>query len=130
MAGTYGKCKFDRLVAKYENEIEFEMMNTDWSIYSEMCRTNHAVSDFHLTQLYNHFLENNFFTPIPNIRHLIEVTLIIPATSATCERSFSKLKLIETFLRSTMSQERLSDLAIMNIERKLTKSLNIAEVID
>ena len=108
------KSKFDRLVAKYENEIEFEMMNTD----------------FHLTQLYIHFLENNFFSPIPNIRHLIEIALIIPATSATCERSVSKLKLNETFLRSAMSQERLSDLAIMNIKRKLAKSLDIAEVID
>ena len=94
----------DRLVAKYENEIEIEMMDTESSIFNEICKTNHAVSDFHLTQLYDHFLVNNFFSPIPNIRHLIEIALIIPATSAVCERSFTKLKLIETFLRSTMSQ--------------------------
>ena len=95
-----------------------------------ICRTNHTVSDPDLTQLYDHFLVNNLFSPIPNIRHLIEIALIIPATSAVCERSFSKLKLKETSLRSMMSQERLSDLAIMNIERKIAKSLDIAEVIE
>jgi len=35
------------------------------------------------------------------------ILLMLPARVATCERSFSKLKLIKNFLRSTMSQQRL-----------------------
>jgi hypothetical protein len=42
--------------------------------------------------------------------------LTLPISVASCERSFSKLKLIKTYLRSTMSQERLSSLAMLSIE--------------
>ena len=46
------------------------------------------------------------------------ILLTILVTVASAERSFSKLKLIKSYLRSTMSQERLSGLSILLIERK------------
>jgi len=48
--------------------------------------------------------------------------LTLTVTVVTCEHSFSKLKLIKNFLRSTMSQERLSDLAVLSIENHHAKS--------
>ena len=39
-------------------------------------------------------------------------------TSCSAERSFSALRRIKTFLRSTMGQDRLSSIAVINIERK------------
>jgi hypothetical protein len=44
--------------------------------------------------------------------------LTIGFSVASCERSFSKLKLIKTYLRSTMAQERLTNLALLSIEHK------------
>lgn len=49
--------------------------------------------------------------------------LTIPVTVATAERSFSKLKIIKTYLRSTMGQERLSCLSILSIEHKIANRL-------
>ena len=43
--------------------------------------------------------------------------LTLPVTTASNERSFSKSKFIETYLRSSMAQGRLSDLALLSIER-------------
>ena len=37
--------------------------------------------------------------------------------------SFSKLKLIKSYQRSTMSQERLSKLAILSIEKEMLEEL-------
>ena len=37
---------------------------------------------------------------------------------ASCERSFSKLKLIKTCIRSSMLQERLTSLTLISIERE------------
>ena len=42
--------------------------------------------------------------------------LIVPAINATSERSFSALRRVRTYLRSTMSQERLNHL-MMHKER-------------
>ena len=47
------------------------------------------------------------------------ILLTIPVTVATAERSFSKLKLIKSYIRSTMSQERLNGLAILSIEKHM-----------
>ena len=48
---------------------------------------------------------------------------------ASCERSFSKLKLVKIYLRSTMSQTRLTSLALLSIERQEAESINFESVI-
>ncbi|QQP54121.1 Uncharacterized protein FKW44_006841, partial [Caligus rogercresseyi] len=56
--------------------------------------------------------------------------LTIPVTVASAERSFSKLKIIKNYLRSTMTQERLSGLAILSIENIRAQELDIKEIIE
>jgi len=53
----------------------------------------------------------------------------LPVTVATAETSFSKLKIIKTYLRSTMSQERLDGLAIISIEHECAKDTDFDQVI-
>jgi len=48
---------------------------------------------------------------------------------ASGERSFSKLKLIKTYLCSTMTNDRFSGLAIMAIEHQLSRELDVEEII-
>jgi len=55
--------------------------------------------------------------------------MTLPVTVATAERSFSKLKIIKTYLRSTMSQERLAGLAIISIEDECAKDTVFDQVI-
>ena len=55
----------------------------------------------------------------PNTCIAYRILLTIPVTVASTERSFSKLKLIKSYLRSTISQERLSGLAILSIENEI-----------
>lgn len=54
---------------------------------------------------------------LTNIVVALRIFLTITVSNASCERGFSKLKLLKTYQRSTMSQERLSNLAILSIER-------------
>ena len=56
--------------------------------------------------------------------------MTIPVSVATAERSFSKLKLIKTYLRSTMGQERLTGLAMLSIESERAKKLDLEQIVD
>ena len=60
---------------------------------------------------------------------LLTLFLMIPITVASAERSFSKLKLIKTYLRSTMGQPRLADLAILSIENAEAKIMDFSNLI-
>jgi len=55
--------------------------------------------------------------------------LTIPVMVSSAERSFYKLKIIQNSLRSTMSQIRLSSLAIISIEKKIVKEINTSDII-
>ncbi|XP_026416473.1 zinc finger MYM-type protein 1-like [Papaver somniferum] len=58
------------------------------------------------------------------------ILLTIPVTVASAERSFSKLKLIKSYLRSTMSQERLNGLAMLSIEADMLSSIDYDSIIN
>ena len=42
-----------------------------------------------------------------------------PVTSCECERSFSRLRTIKTYLRSTMSEDRLNGLSLLYIHKDI-----------
>nr|CAH7756469.1 unnamed protein product [Callosobruchus chinensis] len=46
---------------------------------------------------------------IPEIIKLLKIIMTIPVSTCTAERSFSALRRIKTYLRSTMTQQRLND---------------------
>ena len=65
----------------------------------------------------------------PNLHQLYRLMATIPVTTATCERSFSKLALIKNQLRSTMGQKRLEGLMILSVESDITECLSFEDVI-
>ena len=69
--------------------------------------------------------ENQFKDTLPIFYKLVRLLSTNPATSCTAERPFSTFKRTLTWLRSTMNQERLRDVAIIAMERDIT--INILE---
>jgi hypothetical protein len=59
----------------------------------------------------------------------LQILLTLPVSVASCERSFSKIKLIKSYLRSTMSQDRFTKLAILSIESEVASSIDFSDVI-
>jgi hypothetical protein len=62
---------------------------------------------------------SDFHEVFPNVLKLYKLALTIGCSSASCERSFSALKRVKSYLRSTMSEERLMGLSLMSIESDL-----------
>jgi hypothetical protein len=66
----------------------------------------------------------------PNTIIAYRILLTIPVTVASAERSFSKLKLLKSYLRSTMLQERLNGLASIAIENEVLETIKYEELVD
>ena len=64
----------------------------------------------------------------PSIRSIMVILLTILATSSTCERSFSSMKRIKTYLRNTMTTDRLTNPALLHIHRE--RDIDIDTVAD
>ena len=58
------------------------------------------------------------------------VILTIPVTVASLEQNFSKLKLLKSYLRSTMTQERLNDLAMIAPESDMLEKIDYESIIE
>lgn len=74
----------------------------------------------------NQCVSSNF----PDVSSAVMLFLTLPVSVASAERSFSKLKIVKTYLRNTMGQQRLSDLSLISIEHEFLKTLNIDEIIN
>ena len=66
---------------------------------------------------------------LPNVVILLRILLTTAVSVASCERSFSKLKLIKSYLRSSMGQFRLTGLSLLSIERELADAIDFDHVI-
>ena len=59
---------------------------------------------------------------------LLTLILVMPATNAVSERSASSLRRIKTYLRSTMSQQRLNSLMILHTHKQRTDTLDLTKI--
>ncbi|KYN14293.1 hypothetical protein ALC57_13460, partial [Trachymyrmex cornetzi] len=66
---------------------------------------------------------------VPEYVKFIRVLLTIPTTCSN-EKSFSYLRHLKSYLRSTMKQERLNHIATLYIYREMVDKLNMQELIN
>jgi hypothetical protein len=66
----------------------------------------------------------------PNVSFAYRVLLEILMTVASAEKSFLKLKLIKTYLRCSMSQERLNSLTTLSIEKDMFENIDVDVILN
>ena len=65
----------------------------------------------------------------PNVETVLRIYLVLMITNCSSERSFSKMKIIKNRLRTTMTYERLSNLAIMSVEYDILRELDFNNLV-
>ena len=118
------KCFF---LVIYREDIDIDMLDTElktWLGYKLKFNLNDIQS------IHTHFTEKNLKLVFPNIFVLLLIFLTVPVTSVENERSFSVLKRLKSWLRTTMGQVRLSSLAIIQINPSELLKLNISDIVD
>lgn len=67
------------------------------------------------------------FSEVVTLAKLIQV---MPATNATSERSFSALRRVKCYLRTTMTQNRLNSLMLLHVHKDRTDALDLHGVVN
>ena len=80
--------------------------------------------------LYKLIIDKGMQDTFPNVAIALRMYLVLMVTNCSAERSFSKLKLIESRLRTSMTQDRLVNLAITSIESHILREIDFAVIIN
>ena len=59
---------------------------------------------------------------------LVSHTSVMPATNAVSEQSFSSLRRVKNYLRSTMTENSLNSVMLLHIHKERTDSLSLIDV--
>lgn len=79
---------------------------------------------------YRLLCERKLSATFPNVTTALKIYLSIMVTNCSGERSFSKMNLIKSSLRSTMCQSRLDAMSLLSIESDILREINFDSVID
>lgn len=61
---------------------------------------------------------------------LAQYCLVMPASNATSERAFSTMRRIKTYLRNTMTQNRLNHTMCLNIHKEKLDAINLKSILN
>ena len=77
------------------------------------------------------FLRNQSLSNVyPNLDIALRIALSTPATNCSGERSFSCLKRVKNYQRSSLSQEKMNSLALLYIEAEIMNTINYDDIIN
>lgn len=80
--------------------------------------------------MYLFIRNNNFDKLFPNLCIVFRMYLSAALTNCLDERSFSVLKRVKNYLRSTTLSNRLNVLASLNIENNMLNNINVISLIN
>ena len=72
---------------------------------------------------------DDLYTIFPNVDIVYRIFGTMAVTNCSAERSFSCLKRIKNYLRSTITEDRLNNLALLCIESDILLSLDFEDII-
>ncbi len=101
--------------------------------YKKHKQSDFESSDNNAAMLVQKMFKEGLHQVLPFLYEATSLLATIPATSCSAERSFSGLRRLKTYLRSTMGQERPSHLGLLNIERVFSNEVlkgDMDEIID
>ena len=119
--------ELNKVVAFYEN-FDKPLLETQLQIFSS--KYADASSKVSLKEILHYLCtlsedQRAFFS---QVNHLAKLILVMPASNAASERSFSTMRKIKNYLRNTMGQVRFNNLMILNIYKEELDALDLTDI--
>lgn len=117
-------------VTPFEGDVDLPRLELHLSMLKDVCRVrNLTVTSFnHLRDLFKS--DESLRTILSEVMILVELFYTIPITTCTAERSFSALRRLKNYLRTTMTQKRLNHVALLHIHKVHTDSLDVKKLVN
>ncbi|XP_022160822.1 uncharacterized protein LOC111026937 [Myzus persicae] len=123
------KCK--ELADFYCEDINTNELNSECFHLREYLKTfKNESMDLSILDIHSLIKADKLAETFPNVEVVTRIFLCLMITNCSGERSFSQLKRIKNELRTTMLQERLTNLSIMCIESDLLQKLDFEDIIE
>ena len=112
------------IVQHFKEDLEEYELLTELKMVKNMyCAKNFSYSTFkEKIALYKSIF--------PQTSRLLQLLLVMPATSATAEQSFSSLRHVKTYLCTTMTRERLNHLMMIYMYIHKDRSIDIEKAMN
>ena len=114
------------LEKNYQNEFDFVQLKIQLESLSCSFK-DHSSNDVSLGDVVNHLrlLTQGQRLLLDQIMKLAQYCLVMPASNATSERSFSAMRRIKTYLRNSMTQNRLNHTMCINVHSEKVDSIDL-----
>lgn len=109
--------------------LDLDILKAEKQIYLNFVKNRTHQQETTASGIVQNLYQNDLHGVLPVFNRVASILAAIPVSSCSAERSFSSLRRMKTYLRSTMDQTRLNSLALLNIERKYTNK-TVSENID
>lgn len=111
----------------YKDDLEEEFVNECLHLRGYLIKREQVeMSPLRLSKILH---EDDLQGVFPNVDIALRIFFCTPASNCSGERSFSVLKRVKNYLRSSMLQERLNALAILNIESEMVQALDFDRLV-
>lgn len=111
----------------YCDEFNFDLLQTQLEMLKTLVPQNLSIKTF--SKFLEWFNSSASRHMLSEVKKVIRLILVLPATNAISERSFSTLRRVKTYLRSTMTEVRLNSLMKLHIYRDLAGQLDYQLII-
>ena len=119
--------KIEALAQFYERDVNQDALKAEFEVFRHHQEITDCESVSEVLQLLN---RKSLHEAYPNVTLLYRICLTLPITTYSVERSFSKLKLVKSSIRSTMTETRLSSLLVLSVEQDITNSLDLTRIVN
>lgn len=125
--------EFEHTCSFYKDDFQLDMLRAQLQIFTNECQRQQKETGIPFTTVFD--IKEFFCTLTDSQKSLlsevckvVKLILIMPATNATSERSFSALRRVKSYLRSTMSQQRLNNLLILHVHKDITDTIDLQKI--
>ena len=126
--GSTYEMEFETVTKFYGDDFHPKTLKSQLQALSANFESDKKLEDITLSAIVKYFESESVRNWLSDVLKLLKLVLIMPATNATSERSFSSLRRIKTFLRSTMTQSRLNSLMTLHVHRDYVDKLVLREI--